>query len=112
MDPAQRQRLVERVWLLQQLRAEAKARADRATTKARLARENAADAGREAEHRHERVAGLGEQLADLHDQLGDQPRAADERAGVRAAHYEAAVERDRRSPSPQAREMPQPGARS
>ena len=95
MDPAQRQRLVERVWLIEQLRAEAKARADRATTEARLVRESAADAGREAADLHDRVAGLGEELAHLHDQLGDQPRAAQERAEASAEHREAAVARDR-----------------
>jgi uncharacterized coiled-coil DUF342 family protein len=98
MDPAQHQRLVERIWLLEQLRAEAKARADRATTEARLARETAADAGRQAAGLHERVAGLGEELADLHDQLGDGSRAAEERAGARAEQREAAEERDREPP--------------
>jgi hypothetical protein len=112
MDPAQRQRLVERVWLLEQLRAEAKARADRATTGARLARESATYAGREAADLHERVAGLGEELAHLHDQLGDQPGAAQERAGARAEHREAAVERDRGHPSHPARETPKPGTRT
>ena len=95
MDPAQHQRLVERIWLLEQLRAEAKIRADRATTQARLAREGAADAGHQAADLHDRVAGLAEELADLHDQLGDEPRAAEERAGARAEQREASEERDR-----------------
>ena len=112
MHPEKRQRLVERVWLLEQLRAEAKVRADRATTEARLARESAADAGREAADLHERVAGFGEELAHLHDQLGDQPTAARERAGAHAEHCEAAVERDRGHPSHPAREMPKPGTRN
>ena len=110
MDPAQRQRLVERVWLLEQLRAEAKARADRATTEARLVRQSAAEAGREAADLHERVAGLGEELAHLHDQLGDQPRAAQESSEARAEHREAAVERDRGHP-PRGDRWGPPGAR-
>ena len=112
MDPETRQRLVERVWLLEQLRAEAKIRAERATTEARLARESAADAGREAADLHERVADLGEELAHLHDQLGDQPSAADERAGARAEHREAAVERGLAHPSDAARETPKTGRRN
>jgi uncharacterized coiled-coil DUF342 family protein len=95
MDPAQRQRLVERIWLLEQLRGEAKARADRATTEARLARESAADTGRQAADLHDRVADLAEQIADLHDELGDQPRSAEERADALAEQREATEERER-----------------
>jgi uncharacterized coiled-coil DUF342 family protein len=94
LDPSRRQALVERIWLLEQLRGEAKARADRATVKARLAREGAADAGEQAADLHERVAGLGDELADLHEQLGEQTRAAEERADARAEQQQAAEERD------------------
>jgi hypothetical protein len=94
MDAARRQRLVERIWLLEQLRGEAKARAARATTQARLAREGAADAGLQAAGLHERVAGLNEELADLHDELGDQSKAAEERSDARAEQQQAAEERE------------------
>lgn len=93
MDDSKRQRLVERIWLIEQLRAEAKARADRATTEARLARGGAADAGQQAADLHERVAGLGTELAELHDQLGDQSQDAEERADARAEKRQAAEER-------------------
>jgi uncharacterized coiled-coil DUF342 family protein len=95
MDPSHHQRLVERIWLLEQLRAEAKERARRATSEARQARQNAADAGEQAAELHDRVGDLGEQLADLHDQLGESDRADEERAEARVEHREAADERDR-----------------
>jgi uncharacterized coiled-coil DUF342 family protein len=95
MDPSEHQRLVERIWLLEQLRAEAKERARRATSEARQARQSAADAGEQAAELHDRVGDLGEQLADLHDQLGESDRADEERAEARAEHREAADERGR-----------------
>ena len=48
MDPAMREQLVERVWLLERLRDEAKAQAQHATREAQRARESAAEAGQRA----------------------------------------------------------------
>ena len=77
MDLSKRQELVERIWLLEQLRGEAKARAGRATTEAWRAREAAADAGRQAADLHERVADLDDELADLRSVTSPrQPRSA------------------------------------
>jgi hypothetical protein len=95
MDPYKRQQLVERVWILQQLRAEAAARAERATGDARRARDAAADAGRHAADLHEQAASLGGQLADLHDQLGESAEAGEARAVARAEQQEADDERAR-----------------
>jgi predicted nucleic acid-binding Zn-ribbon protein len=92
MDLERRQRLVERVWLLEQLRAEARTRARRARADARHAREAAATAQREAADLQERVAELGGELADLHDQLGDATKATEERADARAHRLKAADE--------------------
>ena len=82
MDPDKRQQLVERVWLLEQLRAEAKARAQRAT-------------GERAADLHEQAASIGNQLANLHDQLGESAEAGTERANARAEQQEAEEERAR-----------------
>jgi hypothetical protein len=95
-DEAKRQRLVERVWLLQQLRAEAEARAGRATTAARRAQDAAVDDEHQAAALRDRVADLGEELADLHDQLGERSEASKERAAAEAERVEAAKERDTR----------------
>jgi hypothetical protein len=95
MDEIRRQRLVERVWLLEQLRAEARTQADRASTDARRARAAARDAEREATDLRERIAYLGEQLADIHDQLGNTSTTARERADARAQDSEPATSRSR-----------------
>src|SRR5918994_6022618 len=95
MYPAKRQQLVERIWLLEQLRAEAKARAQHATDQARRARESAADAGQQAADLHDQTASLGNQLAGLHDELGERDEAERERAQSRAAPQEAEDERAR-----------------
>ena len=79
MDFERRQRVVERVWLLEQLRAEAKANARRAQ--------------REAADLHERAAELGGELAELRDELGDTAKAAEERADARAERRKAADDR-------------------
>lgn len=99
MDPAKRQQLVERMWLLEQLRAEAKARAGRASADARRAQDAADAAGRQAAELHDRAAELGGELADLHDQLGDPSRAARERAEAHAERRDAAEDRERGRPS-------------
>jgi hypothetical protein len=95
MDPATRQQLVERVWVLQQLRDEAKARARHATREAQRARETAAQAGQRAAALHERAAGLGDELADLHDHLGDSGEAHKARAQARGEQQAADQERAR-----------------
>ncbi len=95
MDPDKRQQLVERIWLLEQLRAEAKARAQRATSDERRVRDSAADAGQQAADLHEHAASLGDQLANLHDQLGEPAEAGKERANARAEQHAAEEERAR-----------------
>jgi hypothetical protein len=93
MDPATRQQLVERVWLLEQLRDEARARAHDATREAQRARESAAEAGERAAGLHDRAASIGDELADLRDELGHSSEADDERAEARMGHEQAARER-------------------
>ena len=95
MDSATRQQLVERVWVLERLRDEARARAQHATRGAQRARESAAEAGQRAAALHEHAAGLGDELADLRDQLGDSGQAGEARAEARGEHQEAAHERAR-----------------
>src|SRR3954447_9973249 len=93
MDPATREQLVERIWLLERLRDEAKAQAQHATREAQQARESAAEAGQRAAGLHDHAASLGDELADLRDRLGDSTEANEERAKARAGHQEAAQER-------------------
>ena len=91
MDPSKRQQLAERIWLLEQLRGDAKLPTGRATTEALRSREAAADAGRQAAELPRRVAELDDELADLLDQIADPAKAAEERADGQAEQREAAA---------------------
>jgi hypothetical protein len=100
MDAAEHQRMVERRWVIERLRQEARARAAQASRRAAQASDRARVSHDEAADLHDDVARLADEVAELYGKLGEDERAKEHRRAADSARDNANAERRRRDTAP------------